>query len=1118
SRKTEQTGSACVRSVGDFLWLPETCQGNFSSVASHSYKCKAARAAFGGDSPVCRQPVRCCDLGFLVSVSSRSKLRCLCLYSAGHPACGREELLTLLMYRFKKAHLTADDCKALAQSAEGSSSLTQPLSQRRSRGDVNRGLHPTPHARRCHGGQGQQKNITDYFKVSQTQRVGASVTNNSKIKEELPDPIFTGHDDSFSSISTVSEISGDSSFPDDEDFVPAPRKRSRKRPLSTAAILKPEHDLWGEPEEKTTVLHPEHSQIRQELDDMDIEPVPDKHYGLLGTRNWEAPQGSINQLPVEVLRNIFAFLPVTDLYQNLSLVCHSWREIVTDPSFIPWKKLYHRYLMKENMALHEVEQIMQSFAITKEEEGRVLGLIRCVSAISTRWNVDTGAVLRCLKSHHLFSKAEVCVSNKLPHLQSRTGPENMWAIIAVMVLFSDGVSDIQKLMACLQRPCSTLCVVEVTETLYCIATLLHAMRDRNIAITNRIHYNIFYCLYLMENASVTTQTVEEAAAGSCCRQDLWSGVCPEVKLTHEQQRILNHKIEHGQVVKIMAFAGTGKTTTLVKYAERYPDLNFLYVTFNKAAAERGKSVFPRNVTCRTFHSLAFGSVGKHYKEKGKLNFSKLSVYSLSFLLRNREGQSLFVRGKTVSQTLENFFASSDEEIWEEHTPIWYKNTHGERKLVSPKEKKINVEEAKEIWYNMKKLDGDVERKYKITCDGYLKLWQLSKPQLTGYDAIFVDEAQDCTPAIMDVVLSQRCGIILVGDPHQQIYTFRGAVNTLYSVPHTHVYYLTQSFRFGPEIAYVGATILDVCKKIRNKTLVGGNQEGDVRGRMKGKITILSRSNFNVFEDAVRLTERQRDTKIHVIGGLHRFDLSRIDDIWKLSQAADRQKKENLVINDSFIKKWEETRGFIGLKEYAEHVDDKDLQMKIAIVEKYRERVPELVQRIKSRHVLQEASADYIIGTVHQAKGLEFNTVLIADDFVTVSFLSGGNQRRNNFNIDPHLEDEWNLLYVAVTRAKKYLLMSKTLEDLLALAGERFLRVELTSEAAKDGAAVACCMPRCTAKLPSGSGLVVKKLPLTHSNGSTDAGGYLCHSCTWQHFGSLAPLTSFPALQEQPIPL
>ncbi|XP_009280941.1 PREDICTED: F-box DNA helicase 1 [Aptenodytes forsteri] len=1024
------------------------------------------------------------------------------------------------MKRFKKTHLTAADCEALARSAEGSSSLTQPLSQRQSRGDVNRGLHPTNRTRRHQGGQGQQKNITDYFRISQTQKVVASEMKNSRIKEEPLDPIFTEPDDSFSSVSTVMDMSGDScSFPEDEGLVPAPRKSSRKWPLSTAAagVHKAEHDLWGEPEKKPMVVHPEHSQIKQELDDMEIEPVPDAHYGLLGTRNWEVPQGRIDKLPVEALRHIFAFLPVTDLYQNLSLVCHCWREIVNDPLFIPWKKLYHRYLMKEETALHRVERLLQDFAITKEQEGCVLGLIRCVSTIPTGRKVNPSVVLRCLKSHHLFSKAEVCVANKLHqlHLQSGTGPENMWAIIAVMVLFSDGVSDIQKLMACLQRPCSTLSVLDVTETLYCIATLLYAMRDGNIAITNRIHYNIFYCLNLMENSSVTMQTVEEETLASRCRQDLSSGSWPEVKLTHEQQRILNHEIKHGQIVKIMAFAGSGKTSTLVKYAEKFADLNFLYVTFNKAVAERGKSVFPRNVTCKTFHSLAFGSVGKHYKEKGKLNFSKMSVYSVSFLLQNRSGQSLFIRGKTVLQTLENFFASSDEEICEAHTPVCFRNTHGQREPVSQVEKKINVEEAKKIWRNMKKLDGDVEKKYKITCDGYLKLWQLSKPQLSGYDAIFVDEAQDCTPAIIDIVQSQKCGIILVGDPHQQIYTFRGAVNTLCLVRHTHVYYLTQSFRFGPEIAYVGATILDVCKNIRSKTLVGVNQKGDVRGGMEGKITILSRSNFNVFEDAVKLTGRERPIKIHVIGGLARFGLSRIYDIWKLSQPADERKKANLVINDSFIKKWEETQGFLGLREYVEDIDDKDLEAKIAIVKKYKERIPELVQKIESSHVSQRAMADYIIGTVHQAKGLEFDTVLIADDFKQVPCLSG-NYQRTNFSIDINLrypEDEWNLFYVAVTRAKKYLLMSKSLEHLLALAGEHFLRVELMSEAAEDGAAVPCCMPQCRATLQPGSWLVVKKLPLTRSDGSKDAGGYLCHACTQQRFGSLTPLTFFPALQE-----
>ncbi|KAM9028804.1 F-box DNA helicase 1 isoform 1-T1 [Ara ararauna] len=1003
--------------------------------------------------------------------------------------------------RFKKTHLTAQDCEALA---EGSSSLTQPLSQSRSGGDVNRGLHPRHRTRGHRGGQGQL-NITAYFRVPRTQ-VGAGGTQDRRIKEELLDPTFA--DDSFSN---------DSAFLEDEDFEPAPKKSSRKQPLSTAGTLKPEHDLWGEPEKKPVVVHPEHSRIKQELDDMEIEPVPDAHYGLLGTRSWEVPQGSIDMLPVEVLRNIFAFLPVIDLYQNLSLVCHRWRDIVSDPLFIPWKKLYHRYLKKEATALRRVEQVMQDFAITKEQEGCVFGLIRCVSAIPTRQKVDHGAVLQCLKSHHLFSKAEVCVVNKLPRLQSRAGPESTWAIIAVMVLFSDGVSDIQKLIRCLQGPCSPLSVVDMTETLYCMATLLCAMRNKSIIITNRIHYSIFYCLYLMENASVTMHTVEEDAVASCCRQDLLSG-WPDVKLTHEQQRVLNHKIERGQIVKIMAFAGSGKTSTLVKYAEKFAGLRFLYVAFNKAVAERGRSVFPGNVTCRTFHSLAYRSVGKHYKEKGKLNFSKMSAYSISFLLRNRKGQSLFVRGKMVSQTLESFFASSDEEICEEHAPHWFRNTAGLTQPVSQAEKEISVKEAKEIWHNMKKLDGDAEKKYKMTCDGYLKLWQLSKPQLSGYDAIFVDEAQDCTPAIVDIVLSQRCGIILVGDPHQQIYTFRGAVNTLYSVPHTHVYYLTQSFRFGPEIAYVGATILDVCKRMRSKTLVGGNQKGDVRGSTEGKLTLLSRSNFNVFEDAVALTGKDRPVKVHMIGGLARFGLSKIHDVWKLSQPVDERRRLNLVINDSFIKKWEETQGFIGLKEYAKHVNDKELQTKIDIVEKYRERIPELVRQIESSHVPDEARADYLIGTVHQAKGLEFDTVLLADDFVQVQAPGGNYQIRTDTIIDIYPEDEWNLLYVAVTRAKKCLLMSKSLEHLLALAGERFLRVELMSEAGKDGAAVTCSVPQCTEMLQSGCGLVVKKLPLIHSNHSRDAGGYLCRSCTQQRFGSLTPLIFSPALQEQPIQL
>uniref|UniRef100_A0A2D4EQU2 UvrD-like helicase ATP-binding domain-containing protein n=2 Tax=Micrurus corallinus TaxID=54390 RepID=A0A2D4EQU2_MICCO len=167
---------------------------------------------------------------------------------------------------------------------------------------------------------------------------------------------------------------------------------------------------------------------------------------------------------------------------------------------------------------------------------------------------------------------------------------------------------------------------------------------------------------------------------------------------------------------------------------------------------------------------------------------------------------------------------------------------------------------------MKTLGPTQEMAHRMTHDGYLKLWQLQKPSLSKYDAILVDEAQDCTPAVMDIVLSQTCGVILVGDPHQQIYTFRGAVNSLMNVPHSRIFYLTQSFRFGSEIAYVGATLLDVCKKVRNKILVGNNQESDVSGvGVEGKVARLCRTNQTVFEDAVNVTGGDSPAKIHLLG-------------------------------------------------------------------------------------------------------------------------------------------------------------------------------------------------------------------------------------------------------------
>ena len=63
------------------------------------------------------------------------------------------------------------------------------------------------------------------------------------------------------------------------------------------------------------------------------------------------------------------------------------------------------------------------------------------------------------------------------------------------------------------------------------------------------------------------------------------------------------------------------------------------------------------------------------------------------------------------------------------------------------------------------------------------MYQLSKPRLDlEYDVLMLDEAQDAAPVMADIILQQEgCAKILVGDPHQEIYSFMGAKNAMAAV-------------------------------------------------------------------------------------------------------------------------------------------------------------------------------------------------------------------------------------------------------------------------------------------------------------------------------------------------
>lgn len=68
-------------------------------------------------------------------------------------------------------------------------------------------------------------------------------------------------------------------------------------------------------------------------------------------------------------------------------------------------------------------------------------------------------------------------------------------------------------------------------------------------------------------------------------------------LTEEQQRVVDTDLRPGQLMKIRAFAGTGKTRSLVEYAKRRPNKSFIYIAFNNSAKLDAERKFGPNVRC-----------------------------------------------------------------------------------------------------------------------------------------------------------------------------------------------------------------------------------------------------------------------------------------------------------------------------------------------------------------------------------------------------------------------------------------------------------------------------------------------------------------------------------------
>lgn len=457
--------------------------------------------------------------------------------------------------------------------------------------------------------------------------------------------------------------------------------------------------------------------------------------------------------------------------------------------------------------------------------------------------------------------------------------------------------------------------------------------------------------------------------------------------TAEQQAAIDRFLTR-RPLKIAAFAGAGKTTTLRMLAAATRSRG-LYLAFNRAIAAEAREKFPRSVDCRTTHAIAFRAAMPHYGSADKMTkrvHAKQLAQVAGYTDRIFPG-SLHLndvhQAHLVLGTVRQFCQSSDRAIGLTHVPRYGRLLGASEKIVS-EVRAWAVVEAEALWKRMVNRSDALP----LGHDGYLKLWALSEPTL-NFDYILLDEAQDTNSVVLGVLAGQRAQAVYVGDRHQQIYEWRGAVNAMERISGCEEVALTQSFRFGPGIAAAASKVLATLGEQRQ---IRGDPQIQSTIVASGKAdAVLARTNGTVILEILEATNV--GLKPSVCGGTQ--EIKRLlSDVYEL-------KAGKPAISPEFFgfQNWAEVVAF------ADSEEGEGLRTFVQLVEQHGERK---LWAAVNRAVADEEGADVILSTAHKAKGREWNAVRLAPDFM-------------NARLGADAASEVRLFYVAMTRAKTRLI-------------------------------------------------------------------------------------------------
>lgn len=468
-----------------------------------------------------------------------------------------------------------------------------------------------------------------------------------------------------------------------------------------------------------------------------------------------------------------------------------------------------------------------------------------------------------------------------------------------------------------------------------------------------------------------------------------------IKPTDEQREAITYFAE-GEDLVIQAGAGTGKTSTL-KMLGKYNKGRGQYIAFNKAIVEEAKQKFPEHIKANTAHSIAFGRTefskdrlfnGKRVRAIDVANFLGIKPIILS-VGDSKKVLSASYLGSFMNRTIDRFCQSEDHQLEPWHFPY----IDGiDLPLEGGKRSYVNNNLVRErLWPHFDKAWADItsyDGFMRFNHQHYLKMFQLGEARI-NCDFILFDEAQDANPVILDIVLRQKAQKVFVGDTQQQIYGFTGAINAMERLDTENVTYLTQSFRFGDEVATVANKVLEkLGAELRLKGLVSIDSRVLLEPEADCDV-ILTRTNAAAIEYA--LGAQSVGKTVAIVGGSK--------DLVTFAKAAQDLQNRRSTIHPELccFQDWAEVQEYVKYDE-----DGADLKLMVSLIDRYG---AQKVIDALSITIDREDLADVVVSTAHKSKGREWDRVKLGNDFPD----EGGDK--------PIGAEELRLLYVAVTRAK-----------------------------------------------------------------------------------------------------